>query len=398
MTRLNRAAIKRLQPGQQISESGIIAECMSDRDIRLSINVMVHGRRIHKAIGFASDGVTLSQCREFIEQARSDARADRLNLPSGRKLAMTLATAAPQYLVRLTESGGKNLKIKTRHLRNQRDTTGHQRQAKGPLIEFFGEDRLDQIVSFTIDRYKKHRADAGASKATVNRELATLSHLLGCAVEWRWLNQRPSKIVKSGDEGPGRIRALDDEEQDRLLAAALASAEPLCWLFVMYGINTTMRHQEILASRFEHIDFAHRRQFVPNAKGGARLQPITPELADILERERRMRADPSGWIFPSPHADSKTGHWATMRNRFAEAVARAGLTGKISPHVMRHSAITTLVKAGIDLPTIQRISGHKTLTMLLRYTHVHDPHIDQGIAALGRGRHARAKRVVMTTE
>ena len=65
---------------------------------------------------------------------------------------------------------------------------------------------------------------------------------------------------------------------------------------------------------------------------------------------------------------------------------RAGLDPKlVTPHVMRHTAITKLVQAGVDLPTIQRISGHKTLAMLLRYAHVHGPHIDQGIKALGRG-------------
>jgi integrase len=51
---------------------------------------------------------------------------------------------------------------------------------------------------------------------------------------------------------------------------------------------------------------------------------------------------------------------------------------------MRHTAITALVKAGVDLPTIQRISGHKTLTMVLRYTHVHGDHIDRAIRAIGR--------------
>jgi hypothetical protein len=56
----------------------------------------------------------------------------------------------------------------------------------------------------------------------------------------------------------------------------------------------------------------------------------------------------------------------------------------MTPHVMRHTAITALVKAGIDLPTIQRISGHKILAMVLRYTHVHSTHIDQAIRAIGR--------------
>lgn len=54
---------------------------------------------------------------------------------------------------------------------------------------------------------------------------------------------------------------------------------------------------------------------------------------------------------------------------------------------MRRTAITRLVQAGVDLPTIQRISGHKTLDMVLRYTKLDEGHIDAAMdkidAALG---------------
>jgi integrase len=74
-----------------------------------------------------------------------------------------------------------------------------------------------------------------------------------------------------------------------------------------------------------------------------------------------------------------------MEKPFRNAVVRAGLDPKIiTPHVLRHTAITKLVQARVDLPTIQQISGHKTLAMVLRYTHVHGTHIDKAIAALGR--------------
>jgi hypothetical protein len=43
---------------------------------------------------------------------------------------------------------------------------------------------------------------------------------------------------------------------------------------------------------------------------------------------------------------------------------------------------TRLVRAGVDLPTIQKISGHKTLAMVLRYVHIHGQHIDEAIRAL----------------
>jgi site-specific recombinase XerD len=74
-----------------------------------------------------------------------------------------------------------------------------------------------------------------------------------------------------------------------------------------------------------------------------------------------------------------------MGRPFQRAVIRADLDPKtVSPHTMRHTAITKLVEKGVDLPTIQRISGHKTLAMVLRYAHVSDPHIDKAASAIGR--------------
>ncbi len=58
----------------------------------------------------------------------------------------------------------------------------------------------------------------------------------------------------------------------------------------------------------------------------------------------------------------------------------------MTPHVLRHTPITKLVQAGVDLPTIQRISAHKTMAMVLRYSHVSGPHID---AAIGDARRLR---------
>jgi site-specific recombinase XerD len=74
-----------------------------------------------------------------------------------------------------------------------------------------------------------------------------------------------------------------------------------------------------------------------------------------------------------------------MDNAFRDAVVRAGLDPElVTPHVMRHTAITALVQTGVDLPTIQKVSGQKTLAMVLRYTHVHGQHIDRAIEAIGR--------------
>ncbi len=371
-TRLDRATIGKLARGKSITEQGINVERLASGDLRWTVNVMVDGKRIHRAIGTESGGVTRTQCEEYIEQARTEARAGRFNLPKGRKLALTFATAADDYLDRLEkDENGKNLKVKKRHGRLY-------------LKPHFGTKRLDAISTFDVERYKKTRAGDGAAPATVNRELATLSHIIAKAVEWKWIDHAPVRPKKT-KEGPGRIVALGDEQCDALLRAAVAGPDLDCWLFIAFGLNTAMRHAEILAARWEDLDLAANRLFIPKAKAGAREQPITKELADLLRKERENREDRKGWIFPSPHKDAKEGHRVRMDAAFRVAVIAAGLDPRVvTPHVMRHTAITKLVQAGVDLPTIQRISGHKSLAMVSRYAHVHGQHIDRAIEAIGR--------------
>jgi integrase len=369
--KLTRTAMRSLRPGGSLTEHGINFERVANGDGVFSVNVMVDGSRIHRVIGRESEGVTRSQAEQFIEKARSEARAGRLSLPAGRKTHLSFAEAAKKYEGRLTETNGKNMSVKRRHFKRY-------------LTPFFGSQRLDSISAFTIDRYKRRRLDAGASNGTINLELATLSHLMNCAIEWGWIKTRPCKI-KLLEREQGRIIALTDEQAHALFQGALADDDPSCWLFVAFGLNTAMRHREILRTGFEQVDLDKLRLQIPKAKGGRREQPITAELADMLRREMAMRGT-EGWIFPSPRPGASfSGHRDRMEKPFRNAVVRAGLDPKIvTPHVLRHTAITKLVQAGIDLPTIQQISGHKTLAMVLRYTHVHGTHIDKAIAALGR--------------
>jgi integrase len=236
-----------------------------------------------------------------------------------------------------------------------------------------------------VDRYKRRRLDEGASNGTINLELATLSHFINSAIEWGWLKSRPCNIHLL-EKTQGRIVALTDGQADALLRGAIADDDPQCWLFVAFGLNTAMRHSEILRARYEQLNLDKQRIFVPKAKGGRREQPITLELADILRKEATTRGQKDKWVFPSPRPKtSSSGRRDRMGKPFRRAVLRSGLDPKIvTPHVMRHTAITKLVQSGVDLPTIQSISGHKTLTMVLRYTHVHGTHIDKAIAAIGR--------------
>jgi integrase-like protein len=69
--------------------------------------------------------------------------------------------------------------------------------------------------------------------------------------------------------------------------------------------------------------------------------------------------------------------------RIRRVVAAAGLDPqKIVRHTLRHTAITHLVQAGVDLPTVKRVSGHKTLAMVERYSHANGAHVQSAMDQL----------------
>jgi integrase len=247
---------------------------------------------------------------------------------------------------------------------------------------------LDKLTTFRLSRYRTARLADGASDATINRELATLSHLLhrASSKDWGWLTSDAVPEIPKERELRKKIRILSAEQRDRLLGAAVEDADPRAWLFVMFGLNAAMRHSEIVGRRYDEVDFAHCRIWIDRAKAGEREQPITPSLRDSLAKQRKLEKDPNGWIFPATRADCKLPYRRDMRGAFARIVERAGLDPKqCTPHVMRHTAISALVMARADIPTIQKISGHKTPAMVLHYVHLFSEHIDNAMAVLDLG-------------
>lgn len=366
--------IRRLQHGEEITIDGLQIERLPDGEIRYRINIVLEGERIHRVVGYRRDGMNYRQARAVVETLRARAREGRLDMPKGRKLHRTLAEAVPDYLARLEagEGGSRNIARKRQQLQQH-------------VVPFLGDRRLPALTKGDFERYRKHRRMAGASDATINREAMAVSHLLTCAVEWKWLGSRPCKVPLAKEAAPA-IVVFDDATCDALIRAALDDPNPYAYLFVAFGLNTGMRHAEILASRYDRIDFSRRRLEIPEAKAGRRTQPLTESLSAMLLRERAMAKDPGGWIFPAqrPELDvTHGGHMTRMDRPFARTASALGL--EATPHTMRHTAVSRLIAAGTPIPLVMSICGHKTVAMVLRYTHVSDPEIDKAMQILDRG-------------
>ena len=142
-----------------------------------------------------------------------------------------------------------------------------------------------------------------------------------------------------------------------------------------------MRRSEILSIRCGDIDLQRRVVFIPKAKAGAREQPTTEHLGEFLASYAAALQLGNPWLFPSPGA--KAGHTVDVRKPFRRVVTAAGLDpDQILRLTLRHTAITHLVQASVDLPTVKRISGHKTLAMVERYSHQNGTHIQAAMDKL----------------
>jgi integrase len=378
-SRLDRPAIRRLAPGEKLTEHGVTAERLRNGDTRYSVNVMVDGRRIHRVIGQESDGVTRTQCEEFIEKARTDAREGRLSLPSGRKLHLAFGAAADLYLKKLKEIGGKDYVNNEQHIRLH-------------LKPYLGSMRLDQISAFTLQKFQAHCRKKEISESTINRVLATYRRMGRRLVRWKVI-PTALPMIELQKEHNARDHVISTEGERLLLEAAAGDSHPYTWLFIKLGLATALRHSEMLGARFDNFD-PERRRLRVRVKGGRwRRQPLTRGITEILLKERAMAQDTDGWIFPS--ARSKSGHVESMDSPFARCVRAAGMDDTVVvPHTMRHTAITRLAAMGADIKTIQEFSGHESLAMVLRYAHAQDHVVDNVLDRLEEGtvvEHPRAR-------
>ena len=174
------------------------------------------------------------------------------------------------------------------------------------------------------------------------------------------------------EEPKGKIRFVDHDEEERLLAVC---SEPLRTVVLM-GIHAGVRVQsEALILRWGNIDLARRQLTVEGAyakNSETRSIPINTDLHAALSRLRKVSANtgPTDPVFVNRLGEPLR----AIRTAFATACRRAGLGRDVVPHTLRHSFASRLVMAGVDLRTVQELGGWKELDMVVRYAHLSPSH------------------------
>jgi len=262
------------------------------------------------------------------------------------------------------------------------------------LIARLGKYSLAALSSDIIADYRdarlseKTRRGTLTSNNSVRLELALLSHMFTVAIqEWRiGLPSNPVSNIRKPSPGQGRDRRLSIEEERRLLAAVNGHSNPMLGWIVRIALETGMRSSEISGLRRHQVDLDRRIVRLSHTKNGdTRTVPLSLSATALF---RQALAHPIRPIdcnlvfFGEPGRDGKrrpyafTKRWGTLKKSL-------GLHD-LHFHDLRHEAVSRLVEGGLSDQEVSAISGHKSMQMLRRYTHLRAEDLVGRLDRIGR--------------
>jgi integrase len=279
---------------------------------------------------------------------------------------MTLEAALKRYLSDVTP---------TKKPSTQR---GEATKAK-KLIEHLGKYSLaalsaEIIAGFRDKRLNESGRNGNISNNTVRLELALLSHLYTVAIqEWGvGLTFNPVLNIRKPSPGEGRDRRLSSDEESRLIKAVNAHSNPMLGWIVRIALETGMRASEISTLRRHQVDLERRVLRLKDTKNdSARTVPLNRLATKAIESAMNNPIRPIDCdlvFFGEPGRDK-------IRRPYAFTKIWGVLKTKLNMpdfrfHDLRHEAVSRLVEAGLSDQEVSSISGHKSMQMLKRYTHL----------------------------
>lgn len=233
---------------------------------------------------------------------------------------------------------------------------------------FLGGRIVRQVTSVDIATYRDNRLDTINSRtkrklapSTVRLELSLLSNFFDIArIEWGLCDSNPVANVRKPKNPPGRDRRLTPREERLILRYCHGHVNPDLYSIVVIALETAMRQGEILKLQWEHLNLKTRIAHLPETKNGTKRDvPLSTRARDALIR---LGVKNKGKIL-SYSTDG-------FKSSFRFMLKKLGIEN-LHFHDLRHEAISRLFELGtLDMMEVAAISGHKSLSMLKRYTHL----------------------------
>lgn len=285
------------------------------------------------------------------------------------------------------------------------------------ICKFLGDVPLKRIHIGQVREYQKARminADArwrrAAGPSIINHELSVIQQVLGRAGKWEPIGVHYEPLPLPAFQ---KQKVMTDEEEDRLFAIGESDPEfqlPLCVAYL--SVNTTACGTELRNVRLEHINLCANPPWIlidaKTAKNGERGRVIAlndtalSAIKQCIERAAALGSClPHHYLFPKRIT---TGYWnpdkpaspAWLSKRWKALREAAGLPW-LTPHCLRHQAITRLLEFGTPPETVRNIAGHVSEQMMRHYSHTRLAASAKALDAIDPAQRKRPNSVKMNT-
>ena len=259
-------------------------------------------------------------------------------------------------------------------------------------------ERFRSFMMYFFDNYPLYtnkarmRRAGSAPKGTWEKYRLILSALFVWAIEKGIVTQNPAarKEFKRQPENNDVWRYIQPSDAKRFLEAIDERGPIQASVMFRLLLHTGMRISEAIRLRWEDIDFDKLQLRLTKTKTGKIVH--VPISAPDNEDDRRNPDDfLVSWLMRLPQDTDLV--FAQNGERFAGSRAwyrrlRAALeTSGIGParlHDLRHTFVSSLIEAGVDIVTVGKIVGHRRVQTTLRYSHISDAHLRDAIRKLPR--------------
>jgi integrase len=229
------------------------------------------------------------------------------------------------------------------------------RNATYKRISMLARKKCSAINKADIRELMSDMEREGLTKSTVQKEIALLRHMFNMAVtEWNWLNfKNPAEGIKLGKSN-SRFVFLTDAQEAALWQALNECDNPFVAPWVALALETTLRPGSVNALRWDQVDLEGRVAFTPSKTGPV---PVALSQAAVKVLSNMPRSG-CGKVFPMS-ANAMDLAWDGARQK-------AGLpTLRLSD--LRHLSATNYARRGLTAPQLQKMLGHKSMTMAQVY-------------------------------
>lgn len=245
-------------------------------------------------------------------------------------------------------------------------------------LQLKADEELLQVSRQQLIAYLVRLKQEGRAASTVARKLASIKAFYRFLTAERYIRRNPAEVLESASRGLHLPKVLSVQEVERLLdepnLGTLDGYRDKTMLELLYA--TGMRVSELVNVPVKNVDMKMQYVIVMGKGSKERMLPLGRTALHYLEHYLTVVRPQLLHGKPDKAAELFVTGWGgpMTRERFYEIIVAygksAGISKRVTPHMLRHSFATHLLNNGTDLRIVQELLGHADISTTQIYTHL----------------------------